>query len=183
MRNVEKKYITSFILVLLLVGCSPQVHHVAEEEKPQKVHDLPEMQLKDQENDPQLKTWAISDDHAKPTEGTPESLQREVQQMEQAWLESQLTIQSRVYLTKGGELFGDFTLNNHYPFPVKNVTVECVEFDMNNHPLRTSSSTLLKTIVKGDTVYWEEVNFGYVHDGFHSVQCGIPPIPKSYGHS
>lgn len=84
-----------------------------------------------------------------------------------------LTMDSKLYLTKAGELFGDLTIQNRSHVSVSRITVHCVEYNMNHAPVREAMATWRKTLRPGESGYWDQANFGYVHDDFDTVNCEI----------
>ena len=88
-------------------------------------------------------------------------------------LERYLTLDSKLYLSKAGELMGDLTIENNNFVSVNHIIVHCVEYNMNDSSVREASVTLAKTLEVGESSYWDQVNFGYVHNDFETVQCKI----------
>jgi len=84
-----------------------------------------------------------------------------------------LSLDSKLYLSKAGELLADLTIGNNNVVSVNHITVHCVEYNMNNSAIREASITLAKTLQVGESGYWGHVNFGYVHNDFETVQCKI----------
>ncbi len=84
-----------------------------------------------------------------------------------------LTLNSNLYLSKAGELMADLTIENNNFVSVNHITVHCEEYNMNHTTVREASRTLNKTLEVGELGYWDQVNFGYVHNGFETVQCNI----------
>ena len=84
-----------------------------------------------------------------------------------------LSLNSKMYLSKAGELLADLTIENNNVVSVKHIIVHCVEYNMNNAAVREASVTLDKTLQVGESSYWDQVNFGYVDDAFETVQCKI----------
>ncbi len=87
--------------------------------------------------------------------------------------EHDLDLKSTIYLSKAGELMADLTIENRNVVSVKQITIHCVEYNMNNSVVREASVTLERTLQVGESSYWDQVNFGYVHDAFETVQCEI----------
>jgi len=88
-------------------------------------------------------------------------------------LGSYLKLNSKLYLSKAGELMGDLTIENNNFVSVKHITVHCVEYNMNHSTVRDASITLDNMLQVGESGYWDQVNFGYVHNDFETVQCTI----------
>jgi hypothetical protein len=86
---------------------------------------------------------------------------------------SYLTLNSKLYLSKAGELMGDLTIENNNFVSVQHITVHCVEYNMNHSTVRETSITLDNMLQVGESGYWDQVNFGYVHNDFETVQCKI----------
>jgi len=84
-----------------------------------------------------------------------------------------LTLDSRLYLSKAGELMGDLTIANNNFVSVNHITIHCVEFNMNNSAIAETTIILAKMLPVGESGYWDQVNFGYVHDDFETVSCEI----------
>lgn len=84
-----------------------------------------------------------------------------------------LAMDSKLYLTKSGELFGDLTIRNHNHVSVNQITVHCVEYNMNHTPIREAEATWSKILRPGESGYWDQANFGYVHHDFDTVNCDI----------
>ncbi|MGD9853105.1 MAG: hypothetical protein AB7T38_17800 [Nitrospirales bacterium] len=84
-----------------------------------------------------------------------------------------LAMDSKLYLTKSGELFGDLTIRNHNHVSVNQITVHCVEYNMNHTPIREAEATWSKTLRPGESGYWDQANFGYVHHDFDTANCDI----------
>ena len=94
--------------------------------------------------------------------------------LEPSSLGDSLTLNSaNLYLSKAGELLGDFTIRNKNVVSVSHITVHCVEYNMNHSPIRETSVTWSKSLRAGESGYWDEANFGYVHNDFDTVQCDI----------
>lgn len=68
---------------------------------------------------------------------------------------------------------GDLTIENNNFVSVNRIMVRCVEFNMNNILIREASIILGKTLQVGESGYWDQINFGYVHNDFETVQCTI----------
>jgi hypothetical protein len=86
---------------------------------------------------------------------------------------SYLTLNSKPYLSKAGELMADLTIGNNNFVSVNQITVQCVEYNMNHASVRKASITLVNTLQVGESGYYDQVNFGYVHNDFETVQCTI----------
>ena len=84
-----------------------------------------------------------------------------------------LILDSKMYLSKAGELMGDLTIGNNNFVSVNRITVHCVEFDMNDSAVRETSTILARTLQVGESGYWDQINFGYVHNDFETVSCEI----------
>ena len=87
--------------------------------------------------------------------------------------ERYLTLTRKLYLSKAGELIGDLTIENNNFVSVKHITVHCVEYNMNTPLFVRHPSPWRKTLKVGESGYWDQVNFGYVHNDFETVQCKI----------
>ena len=70
-------------------------------------------------------------------------------------------------------ILSDLTIGNNNFVSVNHITVHCVEFNMNNSAIREASITLAKTLQVGESGYWDQINFGYVHNDFETVSCEI----------
>lgn len=84
-----------------------------------------------------------------------------------------LNMDSKVYLSKAGELMADLRIDNHNYVSVNHITVHCTEYNMNDSVIREASVTLAKSLQVGEYGYWDQVNFGYVHNDLETVQCKI----------
>lgn len=78
-----------------------------------------------------------------------------------------------LYLSKAGELLGDLTIRNNNFFSVNHITLHCVEYNMNHSAIREASATWARTLRAGESGYWDQINFGYVHNDFDTVRCEI----------
>ena len=67
----------------------------------------------------------------------------------------------------------DLTIGNNSLVSVNHITVHCVEYDMNHSTIRETSITLTNTLKVGESGYWDQINFGYVHNDFETVHCTI----------
>lgn len=167
--------IFSLMTVIGLVGCDAHVEHVWEEVahqvQPPSVEQahpvsLPSATL--------VASNSINHSPAEPLEDPiPPKSQSVAVEPESSSFAGYLTLSSKLYLSKAGELMGDLTIGNNNFVSVNRITVHCVEFNMNNSAIREASITLAKTLQVGESGYWDQVNFGYVHDDFETVSCEI----------
>ncbi len=179
MRTISIFIFITFLELLSLVGCELNVQeeipvpsvHFQQEVNPSTMH----------EESP--KSFSANEGGAEEKNVTWVTLSQEEEQSQTVEMSKtvspenqQVLLTSKLYFSKGGELLGDLTIANHNSMSFEAVTVECVEYNMNMDPVRRALSTLTKSIESGKTVHWDGVNFGYVHDDVHTVQCGIRDV-------
>ncbi len=166
-----------FLLIGLigLVGCDTQVEHVWDEvahqpqaQKVEQAHQAPQPTA----------TWVAFDDSKNEQDQSwadrvPAKSQRVAPDPESSSFGRYLSLDSTLYLSKAGELMADLTIGNNSLVSVNHITVHCVEYDMNHSTIRETSITLTNTLKVGESSYWDQVNFGYVHNDFETVHCTI----------
>lgn len=168
--------VLALISVVGLMGCDIQYGHVGEDLGPQaqaaKTEQAPPS--------PQpVATFVAFDSSKSEQELAWVDLVREAENEKLALVEKSpsfdqyLTLNSKLYLSKAGELMADLTIENNNFVSVNHITVHCEEYNMNSSAVREASITLAKTLKVGESSYWDQVNFGYVHNDFETVQCEI----------
>ncbi len=163
------------LTVLRLVGCGSNVEH--QWSGPEHEIQPPQQKLVHHAPEPivtpviyEVPTPGEHESQPQPTSTMNESMKLAPQSLS---LSEDITLASRLYLSKAGELMADLTIGNNNVVSVNHVTVKCVEYNMNDSVVRETSSTLNEILQVGESVYWDQVNFGYVHNDFETVQCQI----------
>lgn len=164
-----------FATLVSLMGCDTRYEHVWSEGARQTP--LPKVV----DNGPQVVQPAaavVAADFSTPEEEPvadplPAKPQAVSPPLESSSLGRYLSLDSKLYLTKGGELFGDLTIRNNNFVSVNRIRVHCVEYNVNHSPIREASATWEKTLGAGESGYWDQVNFGYVQNDFDTVHCEI----------
>lgn len=166
----------SLMTLIGLVGCDTHVEHVWQE----SVHQIqaPNVEQAHQASQPAatlVSFDASKSEHEEPlVEPDPAAKSQKLDPAPKfSSFEHYLTLNSKLYLSKAGELMADLTIGNNNFLSVKRITVQCVEYNMNKAAIREASITLAKTLKVGESGYWDQVNFGYVHNDFETVQCKI----------
>ena len=163
----------SLLTLIGLVGCDTPVEHVWEE----VVHQGKTPKV-EQASEPVATLVAFDSSRSKEDEAladpVPAAKSQEVGPApKSSSFERYLTLNSTLYLSKAGELLADLTIENKNFVSVKHVTIHCVEYNMNHSTVREASVNLANTLKVGESGYYDQVNFGYVHDDFDTVQCVI----------
>jgi len=171
----------SLIILIGLVGCDTHYEYVWEEgaHQVQAPKQVQTPKVEQASPAPQPAATLVASDSFKnvPAEPladpVPAKSQRVVPDPESLSFGRYLTLDSNLYISKAGELMGDLTIENNNFVSVNRIMVRCVEFNMNNILIREASIILGKTLQVGESGYWDQINFGYVHNDFETVQCTI----------
>jgi len=171
----------SLMILVGLVGCDTHDEYVWEEGMYQvqvpKQAQTPKVDHAPSAPQPSATLGAFNSLNSAPAESladpVPPKSQRGVADPEFSSFGRYLTLDSRLYLSKAGELMGDLTIGNNNFVSVNHITIHCVEFNMNNFAIGETTITLAKTLQVGESGYWDQINFGYVHDDFETVSCEI----------
>lgn len=166
----------SLMTLIGLVGCDTHVEHVWEE----GVHQVQAPKVEPAHLAPQPAATLVSFDGSNSEHeelladpGPAAKSQKLDPGKVSSSFERYLTLDAKLYLSKTGELMGDLTIGNKNFVSVKHIAVHCVEYNMNSSAVREASITLAKTLKVGEYGYYDQVNFGYVHNDFDTVQCKI----------
>jgi len=169
--------LSALLTVIGLVGCDTPVEHAWEAVAHQA--QTPEVEQAQQASEP-VATLVAFDSSISKKEDEPLADPVPVGKSQafdpgpkSSSLERYLTLNSKLYLSKAGELMGDLTIENKNFVSVNHITVQCKEYNMNHSTVREASVTWAKTLRVGESGYWDQVNFGYVHNDVETVQCAI----------
>jgi len=172
----------SLMTLIGLVGCDTRHEYVWEE----GAHQVQAPKVEQAHQTPQpVATWVFLDSsNDEPedilVEPVPITKNQKVDPAPKSLsFERYLTLNTKLYLSKAGELMADLTIGNNNFVSVNHIAVHCVEFNMNNAVIRETSIILDKTLQVGESSYWDQVNFGYVHDDFDTAHCKIRDVKLS----
>ena len=84
-------------------------------------------------------------------------------------------LETKLYVSKEGSLFGDFTVLNTNRVPVSELWIECSEYDSMLSLLKKSKQVLShqQWIAPQAQEQFDQVEFGYVHDELYTASCQV----------